>query len=88
LLLYDWIRRPLTAYLAWRRDVLQESPAEINRRGFRLFPVHNKYTADDWRWLLAEAGFRIRAETQPRPSHRLFVADRTRSAGVAPAIAV
>jgi SAM-dependent methyltransferase len=88
LLLYDWIRQPLTAYLAWRRDVLQESPAEIYRRGFRLFPVHNKYTADDWRWLLAEAGFRIRAETQPRPSHWLFVADRTTRASVTPAIAV
>src|SRR5262245_19693083 len=88
LLLYDWIRRPLTAYLAWRRDVLQESAAETHRRGFLAFPVHNKYTADDLRWLFAEAGFHICAETQPRPSHRLFVADRTTPAGVAPAIAV
>ena len=74
LLLYDWIRQPLAAYLAWRREVLKESPAESRRRGFRLFPVHNKYTAEDWRWLLAEAGFRVHAETQPRTSHRIFVA--------------
>jgi|SRR5262245_30322423 len=77
LLLYDWIRQPLAAYLAWRREVLQESPAESRHRGFRLFPVHNKYTAEDWRWLLAEAGFRVRAETQPRASHRIFVAVRS-----------
>ena len=77
LLLYDWIRQPLAAYLAWRREVLQESSAEAERRGFRLFPVHNKYTAEDWRWLLAEAGFRVRAETQPRASHRIFVAARS-----------
>jgi len=74
LLLYDWIRQPLAAYLAWRREVLRESPAESRRRGFRLFPVHNKYTAEDWRWLLAEAGFQVRAEALPRPVHRLFVA--------------
>ena len=74
LLLYDWIRQPLAAYLAWRREVLQESRAESQRRGFRLFPVHNKYTAEDWRWLLAEAGFQVRAETLPRPVHRVFVA--------------
>src|SRR5262249_8394695 len=71
-----------------RGGATQEGRAEIHRRGFRRFPVHNKYTADDWRWLLAEAGFHICAETQPRPSHRLFVADRTTPAGVAPAIAV
>jgi len=76
LLLYDWIRQPLAAYLAWRREVLKESLAESRRRGFRLFPVHNKYTAEDWRWLLAEAGFRVSAETQPRASHRIFVAAR------------
>ena len=27
-LLHDWIRQPLPAYLAWRRDVLKEGPAE------------------------------------------------------------
>ena len=73
-LLVDWIRQPLSAYLAWRRDVLGEADAESLRRGFRLFPAHNKYTTEDWRWLLAEAGLAIRHETQPRDSHRIFVA--------------
>ena len=73
-LLNDWIRQPLEAYLAWRRDVMKETGPEASRRGFRLFPVHNKYTTEDWRWLLAEAGLTIRDETQLRASHRIFVA--------------
>jgi SAM-dependent methyltransferase len=73
-LLNDWIRRPLASYLAYRREVLKESEAVSQRRGFRLFPVHNKYTAEDWRWLLAATGFAIRDEAELRPSHRLFLA--------------
>ena len=72
-LLHDWIRQPLPTYLAWRRDVLKEGEAESRRRGYRLFPAHNKYTTEDWRWLLAEAGFAIRDETQLRASHQIFV---------------
>jgi SAM-dependent methyltransferase len=72
-LLNDWIRQPLASYLAWRRDVMGESEAESQRRGFRLFPVHNKYTPDDWRWLLGKAGFAIRHESELRASHRIFV---------------
>ena len=72
-LLNDWIRQPLQAYLAWRRDELKERGPEATRRGFRLFPVHNKYTPDDWRWLLAEAGLTVRDQRQLRASHRIFV---------------
>lgn len=73
-LLNDWIRQPLPAYLAWRRDVLGERDAEVSRRSFRLFPVHSKYTAEDWQWLLGRAGFALRAQAQLRPTHRTFVA--------------
>jgi SAM-dependent methyltransferase len=73
-LLNDWIRQPLQAYLAWRRDVMKETGPEASRRAFRLFPVHNKYTPDDWRWLLAEVGLTLRAQTQLRPAHQIFVA--------------
>jgi len=75
-LLNDWVRQPLETYLAWRRDVMKETGPEASRRGFRLFPVHNKYTADDWRWLLAEAGLTVRDQTELRASHRIFVATR------------
>lgn len=72
-LLNDWVRQPLQTYLAWRRDEMKESGPDALRRGFRLFPVHNKYTPDDWRWLLAEAGLTLRDQTQLRPSHQIFV---------------
>ena len=77
-LLNDWIRQPLSSYLAWRRDVMNESGPDAVRRAFRLFPVHNKYTVEDWRWLLGEAGFEILAQTELRASHRIFVATPTR----------
>jgi SAM-dependent methyltransferase len=73
-LLIDWIRQPLSAYLTWRREVMGEEGPESLRRGFRLFPAHNKYTIEDWRWLLAAADLTVRHETQPRASHRIFVA--------------
>jgi SAM-dependent methyltransferase len=73
-LLNDWIRQPLRDYLAWRRDVMKETGPDASRRAFRLFPVHNKYTPEDWRWLLGEAGLTLRAETQLRAGHQLFVA--------------
>jgi ubiquinone/menaquinone biosynthesis C-methylase UbiE len=77
-LLNDWIRQPLSSYLAWRRDVMKESGPDAVRRAFRLFPVHNKYTVEDWLWLLGEAGFEVLAQTVLRASHRIFVATPTR----------
>ncbi|MGH7334914.1 MAG: class I SAM-dependent methyltransferase [Candidatus Rokuibacteriota bacterium] len=71
--LHDWIRQPLSTYLAWRRDGLGEAEADSLRRGFHLFPMHNKYTTDDWRWLLVRAGFAIQHEAQWRASHQIFV---------------
>ena len=75
--LSDWIRQPLEAYLRWRREGMGESEAESRRRGFRLFPVHAKYTTEDWHWLLGEAGFRIRDQAELRASHRIFVTTPT-----------
>jgi len=72
-LLKDWIRQSLPTYLAWRRDVMGEDEAQSLQRGFRLFPVHNKYTPDDWQWLLAKGGFEIRHQTPLRTSHLIFV---------------
>ena len=77
-LLNDWVRQPLATYLAFRRDVMKESGPDALRRAFRLFPVHNKYTVEDWRWLLGEAGFEVLAQTELRTSHRIFVATPAR----------
>jgi SAM-dependent methyltransferase len=71
--LHDWVRMPLPVYFAWRQQRQGEAPDVSRRRGFRLFPVHNKYTTEDWQWLLAEAGFAIHHQTQLRPTHQLFV---------------
>lgn len=73
-LLNDWVRQPLASYLAWRRTVMGEPEEVSRRRGFRLFPVHAKYTADDWHWLLSEAGLVVREETSHGHSHHIFVA--------------
>src|SRR2546425_9628263 len=43
-LLHDWIRQPLATYLAYRRDVIAETGPDAMRRGFRLFPRHDKHT--------------------------------------------
>jgi len=73
-LLHDWIRMPLKTYLERRRDSMGEDETASLRRGFRLFPVHCKYTPEDWQWLLARAGFTIQYQTQLRPTHEMFVA--------------
>ncbi|MGH7303369.1 MAG: class I SAM-dependent methyltransferase [Candidatus Rokuibacteriota bacterium] len=77
-LLNDWVRQSLATYLAWRRDVMKETGPDGLRRAFRLFPVQNKYTPEDWRWLLGEAGFEVLAQIELRASHRIFVATPTR----------
>ena len=73
-LLHDWTRQSLQSYLAWRRDGLGETGPEMVARAFRLFPVHSKYTSEDWQWLLGEAGFAVHHQAELRQSHRMFVA--------------
>ena len=73
-MLHDWVRQSLAGYLEWRLERMQEEREVALQRGFRLFPVHNKYTIEDWQWLLAEAGFTICYQTQLRPTHEMFVA--------------
>jgi SAM-dependent methyltransferase len=73
-LLYDWIRTPLQEYLTSRVEGTGEAREASRRRWLRLFPVHNKYTLDDWHWLLAETGFGVSFTTQLRPHFQVFVA--------------
>ena len=71
--LNDWERAPLTEYLDSRVEGEGEERQESLRRWFRLFPVHNKYTTEDWQWLLAQAGFAIRQTASLRANFRVFV---------------
>jgi len=73
LLLHDWIRTSLQAYMELRTSGSGAALEESRRRAFRLFPTHNKYTSDDWKWLLSETGFTIRAMTQLRPYFQTFI---------------
>ena len=71
--LNDWVRAPLTEYLDSRVEGEGEERQTSLRRWFRLFPVHNKYTTEDWQWLLAEAGFAVRQTASLRANFRVFV---------------
>lgn len=73
-LLNDWIRTPLQTYLMARSGgETEEEVARSRRMGLRLFSAHNKYTTEDWLWLLNEAGFTLQGSMQLRPHFRIFV---------------
>ena len=73
--LNDWVRAPLTEYLDSRLEGEGDERQASLQRWFRLFPIHNKYTLEDWQWLLAEAGFSIRETASLRANFRVFVAN-------------
>ena len=75
LVLLEWVRTPLANYLARRTSDPAVSDEEFHRRSLRLFPSHNKYTVDDWQWLLEESGYEVAAVVKLRMEfNRLFVA--------------
>lgn len=70
--LNDWIRTPLAVYLASRTERSGDPDAD-RRSWMRLFPAHNKYTPEDWQWLLQESGFEVQTSAQLRPHFQVFV---------------
>ncbi len=73
-LLFDWVRTPLREYLSDRVHQEAPDPAAERRTAMRVFPSHNKYTVEDWRWLLGECGFDVVADAAPRALFHAFVA--------------
>ena len=73
-LLDDWVRMPLAQYLQDQPRHRGEPPDGQRTGRLRMFPFHNKYTAEDWKWLLAEAGFSLVSTVQIRPQSQIFVA--------------
>lgn len=63
-LLYDWRRQALADYIEGRGG-LGDNPMSM----MGLQPFHNRFTTDEWKWLLAEGGFEVAGEAQPRISH-------------------
>ena len=63
MLLFDWFRQPMREYIE-RRLIEPGEPEPLRyERALEQFRVHNKYTLDDWRWILAESGMTVEAET-------------------------
>ena len=59
-LLYDWVRTPMRQYL--ERMGIDSDPENrelIRKRLYNLFPAHNKYTEEDWQYVLKQAGFKV-----------------------------
>jgi SAM-dependent methyltransferase len=78
-LLQDWIRTSLPQYLERMAGNVPPEQMEATRSAmFKLFPSHNKYTTDDWLWVLEQGGFRVVEHKQLRSPHfaRSFVPAR------------
>ncbi|MFP6805653.1 MAG: class I SAM-dependent methyltransferase [Pseudomonadales bacterium] len=77
-LLQDWIRSPLPDYLErMTSDVEEEKKTTARNRLIPLFSVHNRYTIDDWMWLLNAAGFMVNEYRQLSSAHfRTFVCQK------------
>jgi len=58
--LQDWIRTPLPQYLDQMTESVDvEKKQKAKERLFGLFAAHNKYTVEDWHWLLIEGGMEV-----------------------------
>ena len=62
-LLYDWRRQTLADYIESRGGL--DDPTSM----MGLQPYHNRFTPEEWRWLLVEGGFEVVGEAHPRTSH-------------------
>jgi SAM-dependent methyltransferase len=59
-LLQDWIRTPLPQYLDQMTESVEAEKKQKAKEGlFGLFAAHNKYTVEDWQWLLLQGGMEV-----------------------------
>lgn len=76
--IYDWARKPLEEYLDfWNvNPELPDFPVDRST-AFKLFASHNRYSRDDWRYMLSQAGFKVVAEVnRARGQHLLMILRR------------
>lgn len=74
MMLFDWFRQPMREYIARRLVEPGEPEATRYERALEQFRIHNKYTLDDWEWVLRESGMTVEAETSaPHPSARVWL---------------
>ncbi len=72
-LLYDWIRVPMRDYIRMRQEEPGDDPPDRYPRALEMFHLHNKYTADDWRWVLSQAKLDIVVAASPIPRARAWL---------------
>lgn len=54
---YDWARQPLADYLNfWEVDPASPGAERDPTLAYRLFPLHNRFTRDDWLYVFSSAG--------------------------------
>lgn len=69
-LLQDWIRQPLDKYLAMMMVNVPPHKTEIMEKVMmRLSVAHNRYTVEDWLWLLDKGGLKVSHHAQIRSEH-------------------
>lgn len=69
-LLSDWVRQPLSQYLEMMMANVPKERAEVVEKAMlRLSVAHNKYSIEDWLWLLDKAGFNVLNHAQIRSEH-------------------
>lgn len=69
-LLQDWVRTPLPQY--FERMGIDSDPENkelIRKRLYNLFPAHNKFTLDDWLYVLKSGGLKVIDHQQLRSPH-------------------
>lgn len=64
-LLYDWVRVSMADYIAQRKEEPGDNPPDRYPRALEMFATHNKYTLEDWLWILEKCRFRIVEEAVP-----------------------
>ncbi len=64
-LLYDWVRVPYGDYIDYRDTEPGDPPEARYPRALEMFSTHNKYTADDWRWIFQVSQFAVLKEAWP-----------------------
>ena len=64
-LLYDWARVPFGDYIDFRDTEPGDPPEARYPRALELFAAHNKYTADDWRWIFQVGRYEVVKEEWP-----------------------
>jgi SAM-dependent methyltransferase len=76
--IYDWARKPLEEYLNFWNVEPELPDFPVDRpTAYKLFGLHNRFSREDWRYLLAQAGFKVAREvSRASGQHRLMILKR------------